>query len=60
MKRNLSTEIIEGFEALAVPRLGQRAQPQPEVEPMTPPSHARLTSSRPSTGTASNPASACA
>ena len=38
MKRNLATEIIEGLEALAVHRLGQRAQPLPEVEPMTLPS----------------------
>jgi hypothetical protein len=36
MKRKLVAEIIEGFEALAVHRLGQRALPLPEVESMTP------------------------
>ena len=36
MKRKLVAEIIEGFEALAVHRLGPRALPLPEVESRTP------------------------
>ena len=38
MKRNLAAELAEGFEALAVNRLGQRALPLREAESMTPPS----------------------
>ena len=38
MRRNVAAELAEGFEALAVNRLSQRALPPPEVESMTPPS----------------------